>query len=341
MVFNARDVRKVGLWVMMTAIPIAVLMALQYEAPATSILNRAADEGGQQIASALGHIRPAGPFSFIVGTITFYTMVVAFICDGLYIRKKYPLLLVFGALASTGVAIAVSGSRACILSCLMTLVVVIVTGLIHPQYKSSAIKLLFILVFAGVILMQIPVFQDGLTTTETRATQANDSEGGTGGVADQRILLDYIRPIQLLNNVPPLGQGLGFGTIVGAQLLYGRLAHSQYAISTQDDAERELARNVIESGPVLGFLFVIFRFCLAISVLWYGFQCARRGNLLPFFLAFVFALEFVDGFLGQTTILGFCVATGGLAIAAGINAPEDSSYVNRVDIPNIRNSVYN
>src|SRR5207344_3192681 len=80
--------------------------------------------------------------------------------------------------------------------------------------------------------------------------------------------------------------------------------------------EGEWARLILESGPVLGLAFLLWRFGATVRIGLLCLQSVRRGNVLPLLLFSSSALPLMNGQFGPPTILGFAVFTTGLALAA-------------------------
>jgi hypothetical protein len=115
---------------------------------------------------------------------------------------------------------------------------------------------------------------------------------------------------------PFLGYGLGIGTNAGAKFLTGR---QMFLLS-----EGEWPRVFLESGPLLGLAYVIWRCALVISI---GLGCLRAvkaGNVLPLLLFSSGSLALINGQFGQPTVLGFAVFVTGLALAAMRPADTDT-----------------
>ncbi|MBA2743252.1 MAG: hypothetical protein H0U43_02895, partial [Chthoniobacterales bacterium] len=105
-----------------------------------------------------------------------------------------------------------------------------------------------------------------------------------------------------------LGYGLGIGTNAGAKFLTGR---QMFLLS-----EGEWPRIFLESGPLLGLAFVLWRCALVARV---GLLCLRSvklGNVLPLLLFSATFLPLLSGQFGQPTILGFVALVTGLTLAA-------------------------
>jgi hypothetical protein len=121
-----------------------------------------------------------------------------------------------------------------------------------------------------------------------------------------------------ITKAPFFGYGLGIGTNAGAKFLTGR---SMFLLS-----ESEWQRVFLESGPLFGLFFVLWRCALAV---WIGLLCirsVREGHVLPLLIFSSSALGLVSGQFGQPTVLGFAVFVTGLALAA-LNRDEHEALV--------------
>ena len=98
------------------------------------------------------------------------------------------------------------------------------------------------------------------------------------------------------------------GTNGGANFLVG---HAEFLL-----AENEWSRILLESGPILGLAFLIWRCALTYRVFRVALRQLTFGNTLPLFLFSASCLVLLEGPFGQPTSLGFAVALGGLALAA-------------------------
>jgi hypothetical protein len=110
-VFDIKDVQAVGRWALVLAVPMALLMALQFRSAPESWINAGANEAFGQITSAMGRIRPPGTFSFISGPVYFFALVTVFLLQSQLSNYRYPQLLFIAAALATLTASAVSGSR--------------------------------------------------------------------------------------------------------------------------------------------------------------------------------------------------------------------------------------
>ena len=92
-IFNADDVKKIGLRLLWISIPMALLVMKQFRSSPDAWINAAAggDLGGQLYAAA-GRIRPAGTFSFVTGMVSFLSLAAAYLSwnflDGKIYRRN-------------------------------------------------------------------------------------------------------------------------------------------------------------------------------------------------------------------------------------------------------------
>ncbi len=95
-VFDEDDVKRIGWWMLLGMIPMALLMVAQFQASPDSFINGTAgmEEGAEQLSPAGGKIRPAGTFSFISGPIFYCSVVAAFLLHGMLSRGSYKIWLV-------------------------------------------------------------------------------------------------------------------------------------------------------------------------------------------------------------------------------------------------------
>lgn len=306
-ILSPEDVRRLGQWVLILALPMAVLMLVQFQSPPAARINAAIGDG-LQLQSALGRIRPPGTFSFITGAVDFYALVTAFFTYSLTAKRTYPKLLIVAVGLGLVTAVAVSGSRSALLASLVVFAMFFL-GLIFTRRLASGLTNLAVL---GLVILAVvshtALLNEGIETFKARWALASQFEAQSGGIGG-RYFGDLIRPFLVLDRVPLLGYGIGCGTNVGAQLLAG--SASSFLLS-----ESEWGRLIYEGGPLVGTLCILFRVALAV---WLGAQCvlaARAGNILPLLLFGACATNVLSGQFGPATSLGFTVFVGGLCLAA-------------------------
>lgn len=303
-VFDRTDVLRFGRVVLLLALPMALLMAAQFAVGPEAFLNRGAGEDASQIISVFGRIRPAGTFSFVNGTSLFFALSTASLLYGFLQPGVYSRPLLTAAGFALPIALAVSGSRSTILGVALVFAAMFVGLLLQPRLARGAVRVALFIGFAGLSLSFLPTFNEALNVTTTRLELASTAEGGLA----QRFIGSYQDTFNGLLSVPLLGYGLGMGTNAGAALLglKGRFLL----------AEAEWPRVVRESGPILGFGYILLRLAIAVWMGKLALRCVSTGNLLPLLSFAACGLNIISGQFGQPTSLGFAVFGGGLCLAA-------------------------
>ncbi len=306
-VFTLKDTEELGRWVLLLAIPMSLLMVYQFSSPPDAFINRIAGTGeGQQIGSVMGKIRPPGTFSFITGAAQYFSLVASFLIYGLVQSKIYAnwLLTVAGfALVS---ALAVSSSRTAIGSVAVVVGFLVIGVLIKPQLAAKSYRLLVLVGIVGYGINFIPAFNEGVEVLNTRVEAANAAEDES---IFSRFLNDFLGAFKNTEQIPLLGYGLGMGTNAGAALLTGNA--NKFLL-----AEGEWPRIVLESGLLLGLLYILLRVAIVGLIGKACIDSAFRSNILPLLLFGSCAINILNGQFGQPTTLGFAVLGGGLCLAA-------------------------
>ncbi len=321
-VMDLEDVKRVGWWTIVGMIPMGILMALQFRAPAESFINGVAGGDGMQIAAGGGKIRPPGPFSFISGAVYYLSAVAAFMLHAVLAKLPYRKSLLVLAGAALFVGMGVSGSRSTVLAVGVVVASLALLILVRP---SIAGRIGQYIVIAAVVLWltsYLPIFREGLGILSDRfAEGAEASETTVVNGLFTRTGGGFIEGLQVLTRTPLGGFGLGVGTNGGANFLVG---HAEFLL-----AENEWSRILLESGPILGAAFLIWRCAITWKVGRFAFDEVRRhDNPLPLFLFSAAFFALLQGPFGQPTSLGFAVSLAGLALAArpirDEEPPEDS-----------------
>lgn len=311
-VLDRDDVRRFGRALVVLAVPIVLLMAVQFNSPPGAWVNAGVGgEGGSgQLLGALGRIRAPGPFSFISALVMYFSLTAAFLLHGWLAGGKRGRLLAAVGTVAVLVAVPLSISRSLLLGILVPALFALLGVLRQPRRIAAAAGP----VLVGWLVLSWLSGSEYLEAFVTRWSEAASAGGGDfrSNVLD-RMLGDYLRPFSAALEAPLLGYGIGLGTIGGAKLSTGERLFLL--------AEGELARCILELGPILGFAFLGWRLWLAATLLARGWRAlAARGDLLPWLLAGTLAPSIVSGQLGPATQLGFTVFGAGLALAA-LNEP--------------------
>jgi hypothetical protein len=308
--FNLEDVKKVGRWTLLMMIPMAVLMALQFQSSPDSFINKTVGAGeGLQLTTSGGKIRPPATFSFISGPVFYLSVTMAFLIYGVLNKGVYRRWLLLGSAAGLLIGVTVSGSRACVLAVVLVVMAILVILVVHPSAVNKVGGTLLALVVVGLIATRLPFFKEGLTVLSDRfMDSAEVAETSVVGGLIERMIHEFTEPLSYFSKIPLTGYGLGLGTAGGARFLTGQ--------GTILLTENEWGRIIAESGPILGLAFIVWRIALAGKLLVGSLRALKLGEVLPILLFFCAFLAVLNGQLGQPTTLGFTVVLAGLCLAA-------------------------
>lgn len=311
-IFTREDVLKMGEVVLWIAMPMTVLMGLQFYSPQTAWVNRGVggDMEGAGFSGAMGYFRPPGTFSFTNGLVGFFGFVTAFV---LYFwleeKSRIPKWLLLAVSACLVAAIPLSISRTFLFQMIISVAFAVVIAIRNPKLTGRFVLAgLCVMVFVT-LLGKTSFFQTGTEAFNSRLTSANDAEGGAEGVFVGRFLGGMLGGIIYNQKVPFFGYGLGLGTNAGAKLLTGE---TKFLFN----AEVEWGRVLGEMGVLLGMIIVLTRIVVSFDMIFKSFTAIGKKNYLPWMLiSFVF-VNILQGQWSQPTAQGFGVLTGGLILAA-------------------------
>jgi len=323
-VITAEEVKKFGRWILVGMIPMAILMALQFSSPPDSFLNRGAGLGESlQIGAGAGKIRPAATFSFVSGVISYSALAAAFLLYGALRRGVYRNWLLYSAGFALLVAIGVSGSRSAFLAVLVVISSMLLIIVVRPNAINQFGRSLLILVMAVGVASRLPVFKEGAQVLSDRFSDTAEAEEKSiaGGLL-YRVVGGFTEGLKLLPNAPIGGYGLGIGTNGGAKFLTGQ---SIFLLT-----EGEWGRVVLESGPIFGLAFIIWRTLLTANFGLVSYRLLKRGEILPIMVFCAGSISLLNGPFSQPTSLGFAVFVCGLCLATAnreTTAPEAESSI--------------
>ena len=300
-ILNRDDVIRMGRFLLLTAIPIAFLVILQFRAAPDSLVNKGA------MTTHYGTVRPSGTFSFIAGLVSYFSLASSFLLFGFIQPRTYRIWLLALVTFATLIAAACSGSRTCLVSIGLVAVVAVICVVTRGKGGMGMIAAAVLIAVGVPLLSSLPIFQEGSGQLERRFVDAGQSEGDTQGFLD-RYLGTMLIPIATMANVPVFGYGLGIGTNAAAGMLRG----GREFIGPED----EWGRLIFECGAILGSFLCLFRIVLTVAVARRAFAALRRGNVLPLLIFAACGLTVLNGQWGVPTTLGFAVFGAGLTLAA-------------------------
>jgi hypothetical protein len=315
--FKYDDVLKMGKVVILLAIPMAILIAMQFYSPQSALVNRGVggDIAGGGFSGAMGYFRPPGTFSFTNGTTLFFSLVASFVCFFWIRPKGVNKFILLAATASLIVAIPLSISRG------LTFTVVIVVGFLLVSVLNKP-KYFFQMVVGGIgiwlllaVISNLDFFNTATEVFLKRFENAAVSEGGLEGTLGERYFGGMIKAISEASELPFFGVGLGMGTNAASALLSGGRT---FIVS-----EGEWGRLVGEMGALLGIGAIAIRLHISFKLALASYAKMRGGNLLPWMLLSIALLVFPQGQWAQPTTLGFSTLIMGLLIAS-FNVPDEA-----------------
>jgi hypothetical protein len=308
-VLTIEDVKRFGWWTLVLLIPMTVLMIAQFRAAPDALVNRTASGEGTMLMSAMGKVRTAGPFSFVIGVVAYFALATGYIVWGVLnpgVYKSWLLTVASGALI---IGAAVSGSRSLIGACAVVVASLLLVVFLRPDVMNRFGQVLVAVVVLGFVVTRMPIFREGAKVMFTRFSEvAEATDQSISQDLISRVFSTFQDGVFVIGKAPFLGYGLGVGTNAGAKLLFGQ---SFFLLM-----EGEWPRVILENGPLLGVAYLLWRLGFVLRVGWLTIKSVLMGNLLPLLLFSSSFLPMISGQFGQPTILGFAVFVTGLAVAA-------------------------
>jgi hypothetical protein len=261
------------------------------------------------LMSAMGKVRTAGPFSFVIGVVAYFSLATGYLVWAVLNRGTYKNWLLTASGAALVIGAAVSGSRSLVGACAVVVASLLLVIFLRPDVMNRFGQVLVGVVIVGFIVSQTPVFREGANVLSKRfAEVAEATEQSIPQDLISRVLSTFQDGVFVIGKAPLLGYGLGVGTNAGAKLLTG---HSVFLLM-----EGEWPRVILENGPIIGVAYLLWRLGLVARIGWLTIKSVVMGNLLPMLLFASSFLPMISGQFGQPTILGFAVFVTGLAVAA-------------------------
>jgi hypothetical protein len=304
-IFSREDVTRLARWFLLSLIPMTLLVAWQFISPPGAWVNATAggDLGGQLLASG-SHIRPAGTFTFVTGMVCFLSLAAAFLLGGFVDKIDLPGWLRAVSIPCLMLSLAISGSRAAVAAVTIIVAVVFIVCLRKPSELGRFLAPAVLAYLAFLAMTHSSMVKEGLEVQQERFKEGGGVQEGIVG----RYLGAFGQSVDVACRVPILGYGLGLGTNAGAALLSGSRAFLV--------AEDEWPRVVSESGPILGYAYLLLRVWICGYLIRQAWRALKRGQSMPFFLAAAAGRDLISGQFGQPTTLGFAVLSAGLSLAS-------------------------
>ena len=309
-VFNRGDVIKMGKFILLLSMPMALLIAMQFYSPQSAFVNRGVggDEAGAGFSGALGFFRPPGTFSFTNGTTAFFGLTSVFVIYFWLNSKLVNRFILIGATAALLASIPLSISRSLLFQVVICVLFAVMATSRKPEYFGPMLLAIIGALIAFFVLSNTAFFQTAINAFTHRFETASVSEGGLEGTLLDRYLGGMVGALDKSSTEPFFGYGIGMGTNVGSMLMGGRV---QYLIS-----EGEWGRLIGELGPLMGIAAILIRlgFCFEVTI--GAYKKLVLGDLLPWMLLAYCLTNIPQGQWAQPTSLGFGILIGGLIMAS-------------------------
>lgn len=286
-VLTLTDIYNVGRIFVLLIIPMFILNVVQFFSPQSSFVNIGVggDEEGAGFGGAMGFFRPPGIFTFCEALAGYYSLAFSFLLFFLLnenAAKQVRLGRTFLTLCLIAffAAIPVQISRTNFVRTTYILLFFSCVALQRKKYATMFLKIAIILVMALPIIAQSKDMGLFIEVFMTRFNGANETERGLGTSAINRTFGWLFRALN--HNIPVFGYGEGTFTNVGLTILTGgtNSETSQYK-GVADSVEMEWGRIICEDGIIMGFIILITRFSMALSLFIKSLRSLKRhSNLL-------------------------------------------------------------
>jgi hypothetical protein len=307
-ILNRDDVIAMGRFILYMCIPMAALVLIQFRSSPDSLVNKGA------FHTHYGTVRPSGTFSFIPGLVAFFAMVASFLFYGYIQARTYKIWLVALVTFLLLLASACSGSRSCLVSVGIVAFVAIMCVVTRGKGGTGLLIAAIVIALLVPVLSSLSVFQEGADQLTRRFVDAGKAEGNTGGFVS-RYADTMLGPLTEMNDADLFGSGLGLGTNAATSMLRGKRVFL-------GGSEEEWGRLLFECGPIFGFLLIVFRIALTLTIAKAAYDAFRRDNVLPVLIFASCAVGDLNGQWGVPASLGFAILGAGLTLAA-CEIPED------------------
>ncbi len=310
--FNKEDLfrfARVTCWI---ALPTCILVYMQYHSAPDAYINKNVGEGeGTRIFTvAQDIVRTSGFFPFTSGHAQYVLFFVGFLFLNYFLPRRerflFPLLYAVLLLIAP-VLVVYAGSRGLIAN-ILVLSSFIMLAALFSLYRKSSFRVWGLFIMGGVLIYFFGTIflSENIAVLEERFESASKSEDTI-----YRFFSPYIEVFHVLGyDAPFFGTGLGTGSNAGAFLMTGERRFMT--------AEVEWVSIMIEVGPILGSLFIIYRVFLSLGVLYSSFLVFRKkGVIIPVVFSAMVFMSFLSGQMTkQGTEMYFAWFFMGLALAA-------------------------
>ncbi|MGA2578115.1 MAG: hypothetical protein ABSH24_19025 [Bryobacteraceae bacterium] len=330
--FRREDLYRLMRHTCWMSVPIAVLVFFQFLAPKSAAINKGFGIGDDEISNAgvaFDVVRTYGVFTAAPGESAFVVSLLAMVLYAwLTPRSKRfvnrPFLIL--ATASAFTCLALSGSRGAVVWAAIVIIVAVSAVPLAVRIGVRVVAPVAIVMIAAVAApLAFPREWEAFSYRWEGAYVGESEEFGSLGIIG-RALFDVISFRYVIPVTPLFGNGLGtagnaagrFGRgeiLTSANITRGQI--DQAEIDRLAGQESDWGRHVIELGPILGLIFVVFRVTLTAWLGVNAFRAARRSrDPLPLLMfAFVGVIFFNGQLVGQGTLGGYGWLFAGFTMA--------------------------
>jgi hypothetical protein len=319
--FRYDDWLRLVRFTVVVALPIAVLCVFQSVAPVTAPIN--AGFGGSSdelfyVANVTGRItRACGTFTSGTGQVQLIgslTAMLLWLWSNRRARSTFGKWILPAAAAGTITMLIVGGHRAAFVSALLVASAgAAMTGVIYYSVRTST------KVFVGAGLLVILVLLSGkylfpeqgaAILTRTRGVAERDSAYSVSEGLVNRVLWDFVHFVGYIPETNILGRGLGFSG--NASEVLG------LSSGFEEGAEDDWSRNILDLGPIIGILFILYRIAFVVAlVIGAGIASRRYRDALPGLLVGFVGITLLYGQIsGQGSVNGYGWIFAGMCMAA-------------------------
>jgi hypothetical protein len=332
-VFERSDIERVVKVTLFLSLPVALLVFAQFMSPLNSPINVGVGEDAASQFRGLtltkDHTRPMGTFTSDLGQKQFVASCLAMVL-ALWLaplaRRFVKFWLLLPATGAALACLAFGGSRGGMLHAAILLVAALSCAMIVRRGGVSLRAVLWPSVIAIIAVTLYPiVFPEGYGAFMERwdAAHASESRYFRLGILG-RALYGFVDFFSVMGEAPLAGYGLGLAGNAGISLgLLGETGFTGWA-------ETDWARHIVDLGPVLGFVFIVYRIGF---VAWLASRCVsgarRAGDPLPVLLLAYVSVELLYGQItGHGSVNGYAWMFTGFCLAAAAAPSKEVAPVN-------------
>ena len=325
--FTHEAVHRFARHVCVAVIITAPLVFLQFHAPSGAVINRGIAEDErlqfQSFAYTGGLVRPSGTFTSTVGVTELVSSSFALLL-ALWLtptgRRGLSAPLLLAGTAATAICLALSGSRAAFVHCGIVMLSALALGLATRE-RAVRVRAMYLplALAAGIAVLYPLLFPDALSAMLSRVSEAHaaESQFSSAGIFG-RAAYETIDFMSFMADAPLMGYGLGLG---GNGRSYFTFTDAGFL--ARIGAESDWSRHIVDLGPVVGVLFILYRIAFTLNVFGLAWTATRRaGSPLPLLLfGYVGIGLFYGQLTGHGTVGGFLWLFLGLCLASCKIAP--------------------